>query len=366
MCKYKKYFLKQTNKNTDFLNIGLKLLQWYDLNARDLPWREIKTPYHIWISEIVLQQTRVEQGLNHYVQFVERFPNANTLANAHIDEVLLYWKGLGYYSRAINLHKAAKQIVHDFEGVFPESYQNILKLSGVGKYTAAAISSICFNEKIPAIDGNFYRVLSRIFADDFDISKSNAHSYFYELALLIMPQNRPGDFNQAVMDLGSGVCKPKNPECGSCPVNDTCVAFHTGRVAAFPVKTKKVKTEDLSLLYYFIHHKNQFLIKQRGEDFIWKKLYDFPEKIEADLNQYTKNEKTISHKLTHKNLLIKIVSITVETEEIFQKIAKDHKFIITDYSESQLKSFPKPLENYITQYFISDSVLEKTKPRSGD
>lgn len=343
--------MKKTNKNTDFPNIGLKLLQWYDLNSRDLPWRETQKPYQIWISETVLQQTRVEQGLNHYVQFVERFPNVHTLANAHIDEVLLYWKGLGYYSRAINLHKAAQQISNDFGGNFPENHKDILSLKGVGKYTAAAISSICFNQRIPAIDGNFYRVLSRIFADDFDVSKPKAYLYFYELALMIMPEKRFGDFNQAVMDLGSGICKPKNPECGNCPIYNDCLAFQTHTVSQFPVKTKKVKTQDLNLIYYFIHHKNQFLIKQRTDDFIWKKLYDFPEEIGNNLYDYIRNEKTILHKLTHKNLNIRFINVAVESKKIFEKTAKENKLITTTYHESQLKSFPKPLENYIHQFF---------------
>ena len=165
--------MKKKNKYTDFLNIGLKLLKWYDLNARDLPWRKTKNPYHIWVCEIVLQQTRVEQGKNHYLNFVERFPTVESLSSAEIDEVLLYWKGLGYYSRAINLHKAAQQVMEDFGGEFPNQFEEILKLKGVGKYTAAAVSSICFDEKVPAIDGNFYRVLSRVFADDFDVSSPN-------------------------------------------------------------------------------------------------------------------------------------------------------------------------------------------------
>ena len=329
------------------MNIGLKLLNWYDLNARDLPWRTTKNPYKIWVCEIVLQQTRVEQGKNHYINFIKRFPNVETLANAEIDDVLLYWKGLGYYSRAINLHKAAQQIIQDFGGEFPDKFEEILKLKGVGKYTAAAVSSICFEDKIPAIDGNFYRVLSRIFADDFDVSSPKAYQYFYELALLIMPQKNPGNFNQAIMDIGSEICKPKNPSCELCPINKECLAFNSGKVSLFPVKSKKVKAENLQLKYYFIQNKNQFLIKQRDDSFIWKKLYDFPEEIPANFEKYVSEEKIVHHKLTHKNLEITIHKVLLNQRKDFEKFASENQFTIIDYDTSHQKSFPKPLENYL-------------------
>ena len=177
--------MKPKKQNADFLHVGEKLLAWYKIHGRDLPFRKTRNPYKIWICEIVFQQTRIEQGLNHYNRFIERFPDVETLANTETDEVLLYWKGLGYYSRALNVHKAAKQIVKDFNAKFPEKYEDILSLKGVGKYTAAAVSSICFGMKIPAVDGNFYRVLSRVFADDFDISNTSAFNYFSTIAFII-------------------------------------------------------------------------------------------------------------------------------------------------------------------------------------
>ena len=351
MCKYKKYFLNKTNTKTDFLNIGLKILKWYGLNARELPWRTTKNPYHIWICEIVLQQTRVEQGKNHYLNFIERFPEVKSLAEANIDEVLLYWKGLGYYSRAINLHSAAQQIMNDFDGNFPNHFEDILKLKGVGKYTAAAVASICFDEQIPAIDGNFYRVLSRIFADDFDISSSKAYQYFYNLALLIMPEKKPGDFNQAIMDIGSEVCKPKNPNCEICPVQENCLAFGLGKVQNFPVKSKKVKPQDLKLKYYHILYKEYFLIKQRDDSFIWKKLYDFPEEIPDEFELFIIEEKNINHKLTHKNLEISITKVSIDDKVVFEEFARENQFIITDFEKSHQKSFPKPLENFLKKEF---------------
>ncbi len=346
--------MKTNKQNADFLHIGKKLIKWYDTNARQLPWRENQHPYNIWICEILLQQTQVKQGLGHYLRFIERFPTVQELHKAPEDEVLLYWKGLGYYSRAINLHKAAHQIIEEFDGEFPNQYPEILKLKGVGKYTAAAIASISFDEKIPAIDGNFYRVLSRIFADGFDISASKAFQYFTDLALLIMPEDKPGDFNQAIMDIGSEVCRPKNPLCGECPVNDDCLAYQTGRIAEFPVKTKKTKVTDLNLKYYFIKFRNQFLIKQRGNDFIWKKLYEFPTAIPADWEHLIVNSKIISHKLTHKNMTIEISTLELESKKALEKFASDNDFMIVDEKLADEKSFPKPLETFYKKRDVAE------------
>ncbi|REC56603.1 A/G-specific adenine glycosylase [Chryseobacterium piscium] len=348
--------MEKNKKSSDFLHIGNKLLKWYDKNARDLPFRKTKDPYKIWICEIVFQQTRIAQGLNHYNNFIERFPDVKTLAESSEDEVLLYWKGLGYYSRAINIHKASQQIIHDYNGIFPSDYEEILKLKGIGKYTAAAVSSICFNGKMPAVDGNFYRVLSRIFADDFDISNSRAFNYFSELSTLIMPEN-VGDFNQAMMDLGSEICKPKNPLCGECPVNDDCLAFSLHKISEFPVKTKKVKAEDLHLKYYFVHRNGQFLIQQRKDDFIWKKLFEFPLVISDDLNTFIKSVKIVNHKLTHKNLSIEIFNVEVDSESAWEDFIAQNNYMITDVEGSHERSFPKPLENYIQNYDIAYKIL---------
>lgn len=336
----------EKTETPDFRHIGNKLLTWYKDNARDLPFRQTKDPYKIWICEIVFQQTRINQGLNHYNNFIRRFPDVRTLAEADEDEVLLHWKGLGYYSRAINIHKAAQQIMHDYGGVFPDVYEEILKLKGVGKYTAAAVSSICFNGKMPAVDGNFYRVLSRIFADDFDTSGSRAFSYFSELAHLILPEN-VGDFNQAMMDLGSEICKPKNPLCPQCPVHEDCLAFSLNRISEFPVKLKKAKTTDLHLTYYFVHRNGQFLIQQRKDDFIWKKLFEFPVEIPDELTSCIGSVRTLQHKLTHKNLTIEVFNVEVDNEAAWDRLIAGNSFIITDFQDSHARSFPKPLENYI-------------------
>lgn len=339
--------MKNHKQNLHFVHLGILILNWYSENARALPFRQTKNPYNIWICEIIFQQTRILQGLQHYENFIARFPDVDTLASAETDEVLLYWKGLGYYSRALNIHKAAKQIVDDFDGKFPERYEDILSLKGIGKYTAAAISSICFGKQIPAIDGNFYRVLSRIFADDFDISNSKAYAHFENLAMEIIPKNAAGDFNQAIMDLGSEVCKPRNPLCLECPVQEFCLAYQSRKTAEFPVKTKKVKVENLSLQYYFVFYKEQFLIKQRGDDFIWKKLYEFPTKIPDAFAEFLVDEKNINHKLTHKNLAITIYKVELNSKKDLELYASDNDLNIINRENSLKKSFPKPLENYI-------------------
>ena len=339
--------MKNHKQNPHFVHLGILILNWYSENARALPFRQTKNPYNIWICEIIFQQTRILQGMQHYENFIARFPDVDTLATAETDEVLLYWKGLGYYSRALNIHKAAKQIVDDFNGKFPESYEDILSLKGIGKYTAAAISSICFGKQIPAIDGNFYRVLSRIFADDFDVSSSKSYAYFEALALGVIPENAAGDFNQAIMDLGSEICKPRNPLCLECPVQEFCLAYQSRTITEFPVKTKKVKVENLSLQYYFVFYKDQFLIKQRGDDFIWKKLYEFPPEINRNYSEHIIDEVVINHKLTHKNLSITIYKVELNSKKDLELYASENGFMIINKEESHQKSFPKPLENYI-------------------
>ncbi|HFK5570083.1 TPA: A/G-specific adenine glycosylase [Elizabethkingia meningoseptica] len=342
--------MKNNIEKAYFLKLTRKILSWYDLHRRNLPWRETQEPYKIWISEIILQQTRVEQGWNHYVNFIRRFPTVKDLHEAEDDEVLLYWKGLGYYSRALNLHKASHQVIEEYNGNFPNTFAGLQQLKGVGKYTAAAIASICFGEAVPAIDGNFYRVFSRMLADDFDIASPKAYSYFYELIFPFVDKERPGDFNQAVMDLGSQVCKPKNPDCNNCPVNNECLAFGTDRVGELPVKKKKLKVETLDLHYYFVKHGDQFLIRQRDESFIWKKLYEFPAAIPEELYKDIVYEKMVQHKLTHKTLNITFSRVEVGNRDSFEEFISKAEYIAVDMDKSHEKSFPKPLEKIILEW----------------
>lgn len=343
--------MNQNKQYTDFLHIGERLLKWYKSHARDLPFRKTKDPYKIWICEIVFQQTRIQQGLQHYINFIERFPDVKTLASASSDEVVLHWKGLGYYSRAMNIHKASKQIMIDFNGEFPSEYDDILKLKGVGQYTASAVSSICFGKDFPAVDGNFYRVLSRLFRDDYDISSSKAFQYFSELAKLMLPKGRGGDFNQAMMDLGSEICKPKNPLCNECPLADFCLAYATGTVSEYPVKKKKIEVKNLELQYFYVEYDGQFLVKRRGVDSIWKNLYDFPEILPNEYHDRIMHGIEMSHKLTHLKLTISIQSLILESEQDFWDLAKSGNYQVFNYKDSLDKSFPKPLDNFIEKRF---------------
>ena len=343
--------MKKDKQYSDFLHIGNHLLRWYHKYGRELSFRKTQDPYSIWVSEIVFQQTTIRQGLSHYQNFVDRFPDVRTLAEASTDEVLLYWKGLGYYSRALNIHKAAQQILTDFDGCFPRKYNEILQLKGVGKYTAAAVASICFGEDYPAVDGNFYRVLSRFFADSFDISSPKAFTYFSELAQLMMPPGKAGDFNQAMMDLGSEICKPRNPDCRNCPLQEDCMAYQSGDVARFPVKKTKTAVQDMYLAYYFVEAGGKFLIRRRGTPDIWKNLYEFPVKISDDMKPYISATKTVKHKLTHRNLTIDISWVKLPAEKMLKNFALQYGFLISGYEASKNKSFSKPLENFIARFF---------------
>lgn len=339
--------MKSNKQKPDFLHIGSLLTDWFQVNGRDLPFRKTTQPYHIWICEIIFQQTRIEQGLVHYQNFITRFPDVRSLAEADLDEVLLFWKGLGYYTRAHNLHHAARQIVDDFDGKFPDNYLDILSLKGIGKYTAAAICSISFGQKTPAVDGNFYRVLSRVFADDFDISNAGAFQHFSEIALSMMPDENPGMFNEAVMDLGSEICKPRNPVCSVCPLNKECKAYATGSVENFPVKTGKARVKDIAMHYFFIHHDGEFLIRQRGKEDIWKNLYEFPQELDEELQKYRTHTFVIKHKLTHRNLTININSIDLPDSVFLKNYAQENDLEISDQIKFHLKSFPKPLQNFL-------------------
>ena len=339
--------MKRYKQIPDFLHIGETLIQWYKNNARDLPWRASKLPYQVWISEIILQQTQVAQGLPYYQKFIARFPTVFSLAEADQDEVLLYWKGLGYYSRAINLQEAAQQVVNDYKGVFPTTSLELEKLKGVGKYTSAAVASICFEEHIPSVDGNFYRVLSRFFGDDFDISSSKSFNYFTELAYRLMPEHSSGEFNQAMMDLGANICTPKLAKCELCPISKKCVAFNVGNVYDFPVKLKKTKVESENLHYYLVQHNNQFLIRKRGVDSIWKNLYEISVKEDVFNTLNIEEAAVIKHKLSHRDLTIHFYNIILEDEKTFNTIANDLDYKIIHLSEIGNYSFPKPIDVFL-------------------
>jgi A/G-specific adenine glycosylase len=258
------------------VDFAKELLEWYRAHHRYLPWKQTGDPYKIWLSEIILQQTRVEQGEPYYLRFTERFPTVQDLAAAPLDEVLRLWQGLGYYSRARHLHSTAQQIVAEYGGRFPRSREALLKLKGIGAYTAAAIASFAFNEAVPAIDGNGYRILSRVFGMDEPVDTGAGKKLFAELAEELIPPAHPGDFNQALMDFGSLVCTPAKPLCADCPLSAGCYAFAHKSTGKFPVKSKRTAIRTRYFYYLFIRHKNSVFIRKRTEKDIWQGLYEFP------------------------------------------------------------------------------------------
>ena len=257
------------------MDFSIKLVRWYQNNKRDLPWRNTADPYYIWLSEIILQQTRVVQGIPYYLSFVAAFPTIEDLANANEDKVLKMWQGLGYYSRARNLHFTAKYIVDNYGGDFPEDYDKVLKLKGIGVYTAAAITSFAFDMPYAVVDGNVTRVLSRFFGISIPFDTSVGKNHFQQLAQKLIIKEEAAIYNQAIMEFGAIKCKPKSPCCSSCPLQDFCVAYATNSVAELPVKSKKIKVKDRFLYYLLIEQEDNIFFGKR-ESGIWTGLYEFP------------------------------------------------------------------------------------------
>jgi A/G-specific adenine glycosylase len=259
------------------VDIVTPLTNWYQQNKRPLPWRQSKDPYKIWLSEVIMQQTRIAQGTSYYLRFVETYPSVKHLANAPLDAVLKLWEGLGYYSRARNLHAAANQIMTDFQGTFPTLYDDLITIKGIGPYTAAAISSICFNEQKAVVDGNVFRVLARLHGIDTPINSTAGKKIFQALADdLIIQTQKPGDFNQAMMEFGAIHCTPKKPLCADCLFQDKCAAYQTGLVNKLPVKQKAKPLRNRYLHYFIIKNDLNIWIQQRQSGDIWSHLYEFP------------------------------------------------------------------------------------------
>lgn len=253
-----------------------KILKWYDANDRELPWKQDEDAYSIWLSEIIMQQTRVEYGKIYYKKFKELFPTVHHLAAADFSEIMKAWEGLGYYSRARNLYATAQKIVHDFNGIFPESYDALLTLKGIGPYTAAALGSFAFNIPKAAIDGNAYRLFSRYFGIDAPIDQAAGKKIFQQLGDQFISKKRPGEFNQAVMNLGALVCTPTSPKCMLCPLNDSCYAYHHNQIHSLPVKSKNLKVRKRYFTYWVLKQNNKTFIEERKAKDIWRNLYQFP------------------------------------------------------------------------------------------
>ncbi|WP_289023482.1 A/G-specific adenine glycosylase [uncultured Salegentibacter sp.] len=300
------------------------LINWYLRNKRELPWRKTSDPYRIWLSEIMLQQTRIAQGLPYYLRFINAFPSVFDLAKAKQEQVLKLWQGLGYYSRARNLHVSAKYVAEELNGVFPGSYKELKKLKGVGDYTAAAVASISYNEPVAVVDGNVYRVLSRFFDVDTPINSTSGIKEFRALAEELLDKEDPATFNQAIMEFGALQCKPQNPLCETCPLNSACLALKKDKIKDLPVKLKKTKIKKRYFNYLVVYtEENKTLLQQRTGKGIWNGLYEFPlietEKPVSDraflseenlkeilgeqkMSLQLHNKKPVVHKLSHQHI----------------------------------------------------------------
>jgi len=281
------------------VSFTVAILEWFRENGRVLPWRETRDPYAIWLSEIILQQTRIEQGKPYWERFMKRWPTVEALAQASEDEVLREWQGLGYYSRARNLHEAAKQIVE--MGGFPMTLEGIKRLKGVGDYTAAAIGSIAFNLPAAVVDGNVYRVLARHYGIETPINTTEGKKEFTALANSLLPANEASAFNQAMMDFGAIQCTPVNPQCAVCPLQETCVALHEGKTASLPVKRKTLKVQERHLIYIYVRHQGKTAIHRRAAGDIWQGLYE-PWLTEAVPPGAILLRQGVKHVLTHRIL----------------------------------------------------------------
>lgn len=299
-------FMAFSSKYEDYASIrnemeevSHRLISWYESHKRALPWRETSDPYAIWVSEIILQQTRVAQGYDYYVRFMHAFPSVGALAEADEDQVLRLWQGLGYYSRARNMHAAAKQIVA--QGSFPTTYEAILNLKGVGPYTAAAIASFAFGLPHVVVDGNVCRLMARLFAVEEPIDTSNGKSQVESLAKALMPEGQSALFNQAVMEFGALQCVPTSPRCEECPLADKCLALSQGRVEALPRKSHRTKVTERYFHYFLIEDGESLYLRKRTDDDIWRGLYELPLKEVAspDADEETLPVKSVRHVLSH-------------------------------------------------------------------
>lgn len=312
-----------------------KLLQWYDEHQRSLPWRGETDPYKIWVSEIILQQTRVQQGWDYYLRFIETFPTVQALAMASEEEVLRLWQGLGYYSRARNMHLAAQQILTQYQGVFPNNYLDIRALKGIGDYTAAAIASIAFQLPYPAVDGNVLRIISRIFGIHDDISQIKTRQKITNICAQHIDLRNPGHFNQACMEFGAIWCTPKNPNCIECPFQNECYAFQHDATQNLPIKNNKIQKKTRYFLYFVNIYNNSILLEKRITEDIWKNLYQFPLIETTDIQYFEKQPADFIRKevLTHQNIFAKFI-----VRNTFIEAGKNQTWV----SLNNLNNYPMP------------------------
>ena len=354
-----------------FTDFSKKLISWYQRNYRTLPWRESSDPYFIWLSEIILQQTRVNQGLPYYEKFVSSFPTINDLAVADENRVLRLWQGLGYYSRARNLLKCARIVVKEHDGLFPNNYTDLLKLPGIGKYTAAAIASIAYKQPVAVVDGNVYRVLSRVFGLDKDISESSALEYFKKLSEELISEEHPDLYNQALMEHGATICLPVNPKCDICIFRNECYAFETKSQERLPVKTKKVKVRERRFFYVLFYNDNGCLMKKRNTKDIWAEMYDLlwietadfenhlnlSEKIDPNILNESREiyfSPVIKHALSHQRLETSFVKVFLD---VLPESLTLHDQRLSYFSWSEVTNLPKPV--LVNNYLLKQSFIDQ-------
>jgi len=337
-----------------------KIAEWYQEHKRQLPWRETTDPYRIWLSEIILQQTRVAQGLPYYSRFIKRFPDVEALARAGEQEILRLWQGLGYYTRARNLHRCAKLIVSQNQGKFPDNFIDLQKLPGIGTYTAAAIASLAFHEAVAAVDGNVYRVLARVFGEDHDIASKEGRDFFFRKAQSLVPADFPDIFNQAMMEFGALHCLPKNPMCDDCIFNRQCIAFANGWQDRLPVKSKKPKVRRRYFYYFVIEQNKKWAMQKREGKDIWHGLFDFylvetsrprkPELLwEADTDlkslkgkiQFDTIPVLYKHNLSHQTLFTRFIPVKIPLSDAKKGPFKLKRLVF--YSAREINKLPKPV-----------------------
>ena len=345
--------------------ISRLLVEWYEMNLRSLPWRETSDSYKIWVSEVILQQTRVAQGLNYYLEFIKKFPTVHVLAEASEDEVLKAWQGLGYYSRARNLHEASKAIASIYGGKLPDTYKEIISIKGIGEYTAAAILSIAYNKPFAVVDGNVFRVLSRLFAIDTPIDSTIGKKQFSKLAQDLLDISNPGKYNQAIMEFGALHCTPSQPLCHTCPLHHLCKANLLNMQTEFPVKSKKVKVRSRYFHYFQIEYNGFTYLNKRTGDDIWKNMYEFPlieTEEHKDLSELMQtnafktlfadnsiiihsNTNQFKHVLTHQRIYANFYVVEVVSSDDFLK----DKFIKLKSEDMSLHPISRLIHKYLEQ-----------------
>jgi len=337
-------------------------MKWYDPEKRPMPWKAEKNPYLIWLSEVILQQTRVDQGLPYFNRFKNKYPTVKSLAEAPEDEVMKLWEGLGYYSRARNLHSSAKFVVKNLNGVFPTTYEDLLMLKGVGPYTASAIASFAFDLPHAVVDGNVYRVLSRVFGIEDAIDTSLGKKKFDLLAHELLDKNLPAKYNQAIIDFGATQCSPKLPSCNDCPFSHHCYAIANNQIDFFPVKSKKGERKTRFFNYLVINNKNQVIISKRTQKDIWQNLYEFPviesdnlvtleelrqnsffQMLLSDDFQLLRSSKPFQQNLTHQKIISRFFEL--EVKKIF--FTKNEAFKIVSRNELKKFAFSKNIDWYL-------------------